>query len=311
MSNLVCNTASPSHFYKRDGHLVRTPIKVRLQPDEKKIYQIGDQRTADQLGYLHSGFRISYTNVESVQQAGYMLVNQMLNGTPYWLDASGPHKPEFVFYQGAYACSTPYIYQGEQMSEAYAQLCGYHFSVPQNLQGKYDSVQVNFVNLGAVWAYGQSKGANPNNTNINSSPFGPPANPWSFPFYFLNTPTCNYHQTYINANFPYDLVNVSEYGSTGDFKGYHDLWEINNQSTTDGCLPTLTTPVTQSYNLGATTLSGFKANNGGWILPSIIPVLNSSTDYYPRSGWGGDGSNHYWACVSLWDITVDIVIGDE
>ena len=308
MAHLVCNTANPRHLYKRDGHLVRTPIKIRLQPDEKKIYQIGDQRTADQLGYLHSGFRITYTDEYYVKQAGSLLVNQMINGTPRWFDASGPHKPEFVWYQGAYATSTRYIYQGEQMSEAYAQLAGYHFTVPQNLQGRYDSVQVNFVNMGAVWAYGQSKGQNPNNTNIKNALYGWTTGDWYVPFHFLNTPTCNYHQTYINSNFPYDSVNVSQYGSTGDFKGYHDLWEISNEQATDGCLPTLTNPVTQSYNLGTTTLAGFKSNSGGWILPSIHPQYNSADDYKPSSGWGGDGSNHYWACLSLWDITVDLVI---
>lgn len=60
--------------------------------------------------------------------------------------------------------------------------------------------------------------------------------------------------------------------------------------------------------MGATTLASFKGNNGGWIVPSIHPVMTSTTDYRPSSGYGGTGTDNYWACVSLRDITIDVVL---
>lgn len=57
----------------------------------------------------------------------------MLNGTPLWRNGNGPHDPEFVWYQGAYATSKPYVSTSQNTCEAYAQFAGYHFTIPSNL----------------------------------------------------------------------------------------------------------------------------------------------------------------------------------
>jgi len=105
MGTILRNTSggNAARMYRWNGDIMRTPIAVRILPDQKKICQIGDPRSADSMGYLRSGFQAANTYIASVQSVGYQLVNQWMNGTPQWLDAWGGHDPEFVWYQGAYA----------------------------------------------------------------------------------------------------------------------------------------------------------------------------------------------------------------
>ena len=43
---------------------------------------------------------------------------------------------------------------------------------------------------------------------------------------FLDTETCNYHQMVIVNNYPYEMIDLGNIGSTGDFRGSRDIWEI-------------------------------------------------------------------------------------
>ena len=168
MSKIIRNTATgaAARMYRWNGYILRTPITLHLLPDQKKIYQIGDESTRGADGYLHGGFRGGNTYYTTVEQVGYQLVNHMINGTPLWLDASGSHDPEYVWYQGAYSTSAPYISQGKYLSEAYAALAGFHFTLPASAVGHVKQVNVNFQNMGAVWAYGPAIDKNPRNKNI-------------------------------------------------------------------------------------------------------------------------------------------------
>ena len=167
----------------------------------------------------------------------------MINGTPRWLDASGTHDPEYVWYQGAYSTSAPYVSQGKYMSEAYAALAGFHFSLPQAAVGHVSSVEVFYLNMGATFAYGPAIDLNSRNKNIKNSDYGWTGGEWYVPFHFLNTETCNYHQTVINT-FPYDSSPVSDVGGAGDFRGKRDLWVLGGGAgSVDGYIPTLTNPV--------------------------------------------------------------------
>lgn len=293
-------------IWRWNNQILRSPIVMTLLPDQKKIYQIGDPRSLGSDGYLHNGFRYNGTSRTAVVTVGRNLVNQMINGTPRWLDASGPHDPEFVWYQGAYSTSNNYISYGKNQSEAYAALAGWHFTIPSQYRGHVKFVTVDFLNMGAVWAYGVARWGNRANKNINQADYGWYG--WNQPIFVLNTPTCNYHQLYINNNFPYDSVDITQYGSQGSFMGSRNLWAIGDTSDKDGYIPTLTNPVRQTYNLGSTTFQSFIKNNGGWILPSIIPV-EGYDDYLPRCGWSESetpSTNNYWACISLRDVVVHI-----
>lgn len=49
-------------------------------------------------------------------------------------------------------------------------------------------------------------------------------------------------------------------------------------------------------------------NNGHlWVVPMFHPIMEGML-YRPRSGWGGDGKNNYWACASLRDVRLTLVI---
>ena len=313
MSSLVCSNVSTvrqRHLYKRDGHLVRTPITLRLKPDQKKIYMIGNPATNNSAGEPTHGFVYSGVDAYAVRIVGYRLVNRMIYEQVSWLDASGAHDPEFVWYQGAYSTSQSNITTGKANSEAYASLPGFHFTVPSVAQGHVASVKVNYLNMGATWAYGPAIDHNVMNKNMNNPDFGQIAPGFYVNIHFLNTPTCNYHMTTINT-YPYNTVDLTNVGGAGDFRGERDIWTIGGSAgTVDGRIPTLTTPVVQSYDLSGTILSQFKSNNGGWFVPSVSPVVNSIDDYAPSSGWGTATGNktNYWACASLRDITVDVTL---
>ena len=312
MSTIVSTAQNGGNILRWNNHILRTPFLMKILPDQKKVYQIGDRRTVGSDGYLHGGFRRGGTSRSDVINVGYQLINYMINGEPLWLDASGPHDPEFVWYQGAYCTSNDYISSGKNQSEAYAQLAGFHFTLPSSIIGQVRFVSVCFENMGSVWAYGPAVDRNYYNKNINQADYGW-GDGFNVPFFVLNTPTCNYHQLYINANFPCDNVDISPYGTQGQFQGVRNLWDHSNAANTDGRIPTLTNPVIQSYDLGTETFSMFVNNGGGWIVPSIIPEMWSSSDYIPNCGWPPSGvqiNDNYWACASLRDIYIYVGLGD-
>lgn len=310
MGTIVRNNGSgtAARIYRWNDLILRTPIVKRILPDQKKICQIGDPRTADAQGYLRGGFIGSGTYINVVQSVGYQLVYHWINGTPLWLDASGNHDPEFVWYQGAYATAAQTIWNGKVMSEAYASIPGFHFTFPTvSSPFQITGIKVYFLNQGCVWAYGQAyNNNNPNNKNIKNADYGGFSSGAVMGFHVLNTPTCNYHPMDIAINSPYDEIQISDYGSAGDFKGWRDIFTNAPLGTVDGCIPTLTNPVRQSYNMGASALAHFTSNGAGWIVPTWLPTMASTTDYYPRSGWGGTGTNNYWACISLRDVYIDV-----
>lgn len=312
MSSLIRNIAPQFTYLARRGNtLLRTPIIARLKPDQKKLYQCGNPATVDAGGFQRSGWIGQGTDAETVTNVGFRLLEYAVNGTPAWIDASGPHDPEFVWYQGAYSTSQRYIETGKYMSEAFMQIPGYHFTVPNNMIGKYNTVRLKFQKLGACWAYGSSRARNLINKNIRNADYGWNVTQYgTFPlrFAFLNTPTCNYHQRYILETFPYYQIDIGDVGGQGDFRGSRDIWEISDEVTTDGHIPTLTNPVYGTKILDGTILEQFNNNNGGWFVPMSAIRLTTQTDYAPFSGSGGNGLNNYWASAAIRDVTIELTI---
>ena len=310
MSTILRNTASgtSARMYRWNSKILRTPITFRIRPDQKKIYMIGNPATNNAAGEPTHGFVYQGIDLTAVRIVGWRLINRMINEQPPWLDASGAHDPEFVWYQGAYSTSQLTWQQGKLYSEAYASLAGFHFTVPSSARGHIQAVKVNYLNMGATWAYGPAIDHNVRNKNIKNADFGWDTAGFYVNMHFLNTETCNYHQSVINT-YPYNTIDLANVGGAGDFRGERDIWSIGGQvGVVDGRIPTLTTPVEQSYYLSGTILSQFKSNNGGWFVPSIVPTLNSLDDYRPCSGWSPDYGNqvNYWACASMRDVTVDV-----
>ena len=213
MSRIIRKTGGK--IYRWNGNILRTPIVIRLQPDQKKVCQIGDPRS--KVGdVIKSGFVGSTTWYNSVQSVGYQMLNYMMNGSPAWIDAWGAHDPEFVWYQGAYSTSAQTIEQGKWLSEAYAQFPGFHFTLP-SLASPWviSGVRVYFLNMGVTRAYGPAVNRNANNTNIANTPGWTGGNDWTVNFHVLNTPTCNYHPMDIINNTPTDAINIWTSASTG------------------------------------------------------------------------------------------------
>lgn len=306
------NTASGSaaRMYRWNDYILRSPIIKRILPDQKKICQIGEPRSADSMGYLRAGFQAGNTWNTSVQACGYQVINHLINGTPRWLDAStGNHDPELVWYQGAYATGAQTIQQGKWMSEAYTSFPGFHFTLPSmSSPWSIKEITVYYLNMGATLAYGPSIDGNANNTNIRNA-IGDWGNCWVH-FHVLNTPTCNYHPMDIINNSPYDTVDLSTVGSRGDFKGYRDLFLLAPMGVTDGCIPTLTNPVRQTYTMSATSMAHFTQNGAGWIVPTYHPYLNAlnpSEDYRPKLIQNEQGTDNYWGSFSLRDVYIDVL----
>lgn len=312
MGIIIRNAQTNGTIGRKVDTILRTPIVKRIYPDQKKICQIGDPRTADATGALRGGFHASTTYSNDVQAVGYQMVNFMINGQPQWIDASQNHDPEFVWYQGAYATSASTIQQGKFMSEAYASFPGFHFTMP-NISSPLaiQQVTVYYLNMGTPLAFGPAISGNAANKNITQSGIGD----WNLGpichFHVLNTPTCNYHPMDINANSPEDPINISTHGSTGDFRGYRDLFLLAPMGTTDGCIPTLTNPVRDSYTMSATTMAHFTQNGAGWIVPTYHVYMNSlnpSEDYRPKFLYNQTGQDNYWGCMSLRDVYIDVYI---
>ena len=134
MNHLVCSnvsTARSRHLYKsNDGHLVRTPIIKRLNPDQWKIYQVFPPAAVGTGGYATGGWQGGNTYSTTVTSVCYQMVYDMIYANHQWLDAAGAHDPEMVWYQGAYATGASTINQGKFMSEAFASFPAFHFTIP-------------------------------------------------------------------------------------------------------------------------------------------------------------------------------------
>lgn len=132
MSRLVCNIANPRHFYKRDGHLVRTPISkvLNIIPDEAANFDCAYGFRQD---FPTTGFdsaQVHYTEVPLVGKA----MRKSYLGT---ITRNGPYiwrqnktfptlDPGFIWYQGAYSTS----HLGWGFPEAYMTIPAYHFTIP-------------------------------------------------------------------------------------------------------------------------------------------------------------------------------------
>lgn len=236
-------------------------------------------------------------------------MNEALNGTVPWYDASGPHDPETVWYQGAYQTSQPYISTGRLGSEAYMQLAGYHFTVPGSWHGKFTAANILFENMGATFAYGPAIDGQAANKNIKQADYG-----WDggFPMYFHTntTETCNYHLTTIMTQWGSYAFDISQEGAQGDFRGSRDLWTLGGGAgTVDGRIPTLTVPVVETIDMStaAAQFADLKSKNHLWVVPMPHPSWTPGP-YRPNSGYGGTGRNNYWACASVRDVKLQLVI---
>lgn len=110
---------------------------------------------------------------------------------------------------------------------------------------------------------------------------------------------------------PSDAINIWTSAGTGDYRGYRDLFTNAPLGTVDGCIPTLTNPIRNWYDMYPTPLAHFTQNGAGWIIPMFHPYmnpLNPTEDYRPKFVDGTSaGTDNYWGCASLRDIYIDVM----
>ena len=159
MNHFVINKSN-KHFYKKSSHLVRTPITITLQPDEMAFYSVAGVYTSSNWpngGFLASG------SMNSIKTAGESMRNAYLNpsGKQIWRQVTSSHQPENMFYQGAWATS---VGTGNERGEAYMQLGGYHFTLPQGLAAlTCTGMRLKVVHGGEVCCYQSAQSQNTKN----------------------------------------------------------------------------------------------------------------------------------------------------
>lgn len=298
MGTIIRNgSTSSSRMYRYNDLILRTPIVLNLAPYERTYYSVAGSYSAGlpNTGYIRS---LSYANTQGV---GSDCVKAALNptGSQIWRVVSNSHDPEFVWYQGSYATSATDIATGIQSSEAFLQLCGYHFALPSNLNDlTVTKVTVSFTLGGGIVGYQMPLWQSANNSYLYGK--------YSFSNWFMPIQVCANlnHPVQMSNLYPYDTpIDILSYRGSSP-TGYRDLW-MRTSTSQDGGIPTLLTPPTVSYDLGANTLAAFNANRGGWIVPNPELQWSGNTSYRPYYWPTQEG---YWACVSMWGFSCQVTL---
>lgn len=292
MNRLIAHSVS-KRYLKRSSHLVRTPIKITLQPDERAFYAVAQSYSSS---WPSAGFIAANTHA-GVESVGSLCVGNYIapaNSKQIWRKVTTTHDPELVWYQGSYATSAATLSAALTSGESYIQLCGYHFAVPAGLADlDVTAVKVKFTSGGGVQTY-QSAAARSSYNTVLKGVYD--FNTWTIPF-AVTQELVKYADL---KGKPYDNA-LDILADGGAAVGTRDLWGFGSADR-DGGIATLTTPVEKSYSMGAATLADFNANKGAWIVPYTHATSQpfSYTPYYipDNSGW--------WGCISLWGLSVEI-----
>ena len=302
MHHLVFNKNSPYNFYKKSGHLVRTPITITLQPDERAVYQVaGSYRQEGSVWWADTGF-IAQGTVANANQMGYDCLQALFAHGDWrmdWQNVASSHDPEMVWYQGAYATSAPNRTASLMSCEAYCQMAAYHFTVPSGLQSlDITSATLKFTNGGAIECYQSAANQSSNNKRWADSSIIPTPRTWHAQFGVLTS--LGHIQTIAAA--PHEEFDLAS--TAGTPKGARDLWGRTSTSA-DGGIPTLLAPVQCSVAMGASTMATMQNNmqTGFWVAAYFIATVSSVNDYRPSYV---NSNNGYWACASLWGLQMQV-----
>jgi len=300
MNRLIAHSTS-KHYLRRASHLVRTPIKITLQPDERAYYSVAGSYSSSSwpaAGFIAANTQAGVRSVGSSCVSNYLIPT---NSKQIWRKVSTSHDPETVWYQGSYATSAPSLSGALTSGEAYIQLGAYHFTVPAGLADlDVTGVKVSCTSGGGVQTYQSAAAHSSYNTPLKGAY---DFDSWVIPF-AVTQELVKYSDL---VGKPHDN-GFDILADTGAVVGARDLWAFGSADR-DGGVATLSSPVAKSYSMGAATLADFNANRGGW----IVPYVNASTSqginvfgYYPyyipsNPGW--------WGCISLWGLTVEVSLG--
>lgn len=296
MHHFVVNTATPKkQFYKRDRHLVRTPIKLTLKPDQRAYYSVAGSFTS--ASWPEAGFieQLTYNNVVAMGAACITTLRSPPNANYHWRSVTTSHDPETVWYQGGYATSAPNLNAALDSCEAYTQLGAYHFTFPSTLRSlTATNAKVTYINGGGIQCF-QSAGARSANNRLLKGY----TSEWNNSY--MRFVVCQNLTSLMSLlTQPQDSIDMLQ--AVGTPRNIRDLWAFTGTNR-DGAIPVFNEEVKESYSMGANTLGHLNTNKGCWIVPCYLPTYNNATSYRPMYVNSNPG---WWACFSCWGLTLEV-----
>ena len=271
MNHLICHS-NRQHFYKKSGHLVRTPIRITLTADEFAYYVVaGDYQPVTHLPKC--GFIDSATYDHTIE-VGYKCINSFFFPTsPYQIWRKTTINPiPTAWYQGTYATSAPSFSSARLSSEACMWIGAVHFTVPSDFISAgltCTDASCKIYNLGDI--IGFDSPAIGSSANVMWKTVFP-NEPYSYQLFAgteLDPPS-----EMMYAGYPTNFISTND---TGNPRTAFDLWKFGT-SGKDGGIFKLQTPVEHTQPLNDDQKSVL--NSGEIWLSLIMPCLDGGPTYY-------------------------------
>lgn len=317
MAHLVGNG---THLYRRNGHLVRTPIvkTIALSPDEMAYYDVaGSYRNDVPTGGFVADSE-HYTQVAAIgklMRRNYAnLVGTVHPGPQIWRSVTSSHLPEFIFYQGAWSTS-----RGNAHPEAFIKVPAYHFTIPQTYNGwDVSAATLSLIHGGTILQYMMTRTANQYfattaPTSLLPSNSGWRGAGWSMDFGLYSSLASDPTDMHGSA---IDTILLDTNRAAGNLNqgaaNARVIWSNAAITYTDGCIPVTSSPWTQAAALSSNFCAALASGMGGWIVgtPSV-GVTNGNTDLvgydYPFYD-PGQGNPGYWLCCSFWGFSLSLTL---
>ena len=293
MRHLVFNSTS-RHLYKKNRHLVRTPIKVTLTADNFAYYVVAGEYTAQNLP--DKGF-IKQATYENCKEVGYDCIQAYLNPRPLqiWRQTKNIWPIPTTWYQGAYATSAPSMSGAAASCEACIWLGAIHFTLPAGVVGLLEVTEASIyaTQFGSIKCWFSAGAGNKENTIWNDE---------QAVFNLVATDSLSSPSQMIRNTDQYFVLNA-----TGTPRASFDLWKYSGTNR-DGGIPKLVTPVTKKINLTDFGKNILTSSGGVWLAFVFDAYVYSIDNYRPFyiSPTPGD-----WVCVSAHlNTKLDVTLGD-
>ena len=331
IDHLIARASSPRIIYKHDGHLLRQPLiitrPVTLNPVERAYYAVaGQYRSGYPVGGVTGGNGVWVGKRMRKYYMGATTVTRP--GSQIWRLVTTAHDPELVFYQGNYAISARF--DDASMSatqEAFLQLAGYRFEIPQTLRGEtIVGATLSVIHGGTIiqhedpyshkcdldeptcFAANASQGLLPGTGGFREK--------WHLHigvFGRLNDEPGSWIRDFQQEH---DFDTVRHQGIVNDPpRSSRQLWYYDSMFSRSGYIPVSTAPWVERVNLNAAAVNAIISNNGGWIVlaPDVGYSSNDDADtssdfpvYTPGSGYGS-----FWLCTSIWGYGLQLLIQER
>lgn len=304
-----------TRLYRRNRLLVRTPLTVTLGPDEMAWYSVADiyKNAWPYGGFVASGSRASINSAGATMRDRFISHYSPSQKPMIWRKVQNAHKPENIFYQGAWA---PSVGSANEVGEAYMQLGAYHFVIPPGLAGlSVTGARLQITHGGEICCYQSAqKGSSKNFFGINygskGSDFtdafagtGWAASTWEQHVGIWEELDDTARNMMRNAQ---TTIALSSGEAVGSPTAYARIWISDTGTTIDGCIPVTTTPYVRTYALPTTFVDFLNQKGHGWI--ATIPQVNSSNPdrpaFLPTTKMA-----FYWLCESHWGYRLELDMG--